>query len=302
MVDRAAKDRALRIERLATMLNTGLSNPPAAIEMLIVELEAGHEQAHLWEGMHVAAAEGGKEKELAAAYRTFSTSRRLKQLPPDLAAQVLIHAAHFSQGMLGDIETAEQYLMAALAASPTNVDAFNRLEKKYEALPDKRRLLELYAKVGANPPRSATELAGKAVNTLVPLTAKTPLDDQACVGLTALGSGSLIEALEAHCLKTGRTKLACTVNEVALQRGNLPEATALERRRRLVELYMGEADQPEKAIDHVEVLLRRDNNDPVARSATKRLIANRALADRVLEVLQDLRLQSRPPPPLGGRD
>src|SRR5687768_1126152 len=114
MADRGAKDRALRIERLATMLNTGLANPPAAIEMLICELEAGNPQAHLWEGMHVAAAENGKEQALAAAYKALSTSRRMKQLPPDLAANVLIHAAHFFQGMLGDIDTAEKYLMAAL--------------------------------------------------------------------------------------------------------------------------------------------------------------------------------------------
>lgn len=224
------------------MLNTGLANPAAAIEMLICELEAGDRQEHLWEGMHVAAAEGKEQ---------------------------------------------------ALAASPTHLDAFERLEKKYEALPDKRQLLELYAKVGNNPPCSAVELAGKAVNALVPMTAKTPLDDEACKGLVGLGSSSLLEALEAHCLKTGRAKLACTLVELALDKGNLPEASALERRRRLVELYLGEAEQPEKAISHVEILLQRDANDPAARAATKRLVAIRPLADRVSAMLQDVRRQGR---------
>jgi len=284
------------------MLNTGLANPPAAIEMLICELEAGNKQDHLWEGMHVAAAEGGKEKDLATAYRTLSTGRRLKQLPPDISAEVLIHAAHFFQGMLGDVETAEKFLMAALAASPTHLDAFERLEKKYEALPDKRKLLALYGKVGSNPPKPAVELAGKAVNALVPLTAKTPLDDDACRGLALLGSSSLLEALEAHCLKTGRAKLACTVLELGLQIGKLPEASAVERRRRLVDLYIGDAGQPEKSIDHVEILLQRDSQDPAARAATKKLLAIRTLADRVMAVLQDVRLQSRPPPPPNARD
>lgn len=294
MADREAKARALRIERLATMLNTGLTNPPAAVEVLICELEAGEKQPHLWEGLHVAAS-NGREQELAAAYRALASGRRLKQVSPDIAAEVLIHGAHFFQGMLGDVETAETFLMSALAAAPTHLDAFQRLEKKYEALPDKRRLLELYGKVAANPPKPALELAGKAVNALVPLTAKTPLSDQACKGLVgfAPASPTVLEALEAHCLKTSRAKLACTLIELALERGGLPEATAVERRQRLVELYLGEAEQPEKAIAHVETLLLRDPNDPGGRAATKRLIAIRPLADRVSAMLQDVRRQGR---------
>jgi tetratricopeptide (TPR) repeat protein len=244
--------------------------------------------------MHVAAA-SGKEQELAAAYRALAAGRRLKQTSPDIAAEVLIHAAHYFQGMLGDVATAEQFLMSALAAAPTHLDAFERLEKKYEALPDKRRLLELYGKVGANPPKPAVELAGKAVNALVPMTAKTPLADDACKGLTGLGraSSSLLEALDAHCLKTGRAKLACSLIEHALQKSYLPEALAVDRRRRLVELYLNEGEQPEKAIGHVEILLQRDPNDPAARAATKRLVSIRALADRVSAMLQDLRRQGR---------
>jgi hypothetical protein len=294
MADRDAKARTLRIERLVTMLNTELTNPPAAIEMLICELELGEKQSHLWEGMHVAAA-NGKEKELAAAYRALAGGRRLKQLPPAIAAEVLIHAAHFFQGMLGDVATAEKFLMAALAASPTNLDAFERLEKKYEALPDKRQLLALYGKVSDNPPKPAVALAGKVVNALVPMTAKTPLDEEACKGLVGLAhkSPSLLEALEAHCIKTGRAKLACTLIESALEKGNLPEATAVERRRRLVELYLGEGEQPEKALPHVEALLLRDPNDPAARAATKRMVSIRPLADRVSALLQDVRRQGR---------
>jgi tetratricopeptide (TPR) repeat protein len=208
--------------------------------------------------------------------------------------------------MLGDVDTAEKFLMSALAASPTNLDAFERLERKYEAMPDKRKLLELYGKVGANPPKPAVALAGKAMNALVPLTAKTPLGDEACKGLTGLGnaSSSLLEALDAHCLKTGRAKLACQLIEHALENANLPENTALERRRRLVELYINEGERPDKALAHVEVLLLRDINDAVARNATKRLIAIRSLADRVSALLADVRRQGRqlsswPPPPRG---
>jgi hypothetical protein len=294
MVDRSEKARALRIQRIAMMLNEGLTNPAAAVDALISELKIGEKQPHLWEGLHVAAS-NGKEQELAAAYRALTGGRGFKQLKPEVQAEVLIHAAQFFQGMLGDIETAERFLMSALAAVPDQAEAFNRLEKKYDAISDKRKLLELYGTVSQKPPKPAGELAGKAVNMLVPLTAKMPLSDEACralVGLVPAGP-SLLDALEGHCRKTGRAKLAYALVEQAVASGSLPETSAVEWRRKLIDGYVDELDTPEKALPHVEALLRRDGSDPTARAAVARMMSMREVRDRVTDLMQEVRRDSR---------
>src|SRR6476620_7502794 len=102
MPDPAEKARPLRLERLRSMLDKQLSQPPAALETLMSELRIGEAQPHLWEGLHAAAARDGKEAEMASAYRKFATDRRLKQLPADVHAEVLMHAADFFQGVMGD--------------------------------------------------------------------------------------------------------------------------------------------------------------------------------------------------------
>ena len=102
MTDTAAKARAMRLERLGSMLDKHLANPLPALETLMSELRAGDAQPALWEGLHAAAVRDAKEPDLADAYRKIASDRRLKQLSPAVHAQVLVHAADFFQGVLGD--------------------------------------------------------------------------------------------------------------------------------------------------------------------------------------------------------
>jgi hypothetical protein len=289
------KARALRIQRLASMLSTGLTNPASALDALIAELTIGEAQAHLWEGMHAAASTENKERALGDAYRNMIGSHRFKQMDASVRAQVLVHAAHFSQGMLGDGASAEQFLMQALAAVPDHTEAFSRLEIRFEALPDKRRLLALYAASATRPPKPAAELGSKAVNLITPMPATMPLPESTCVGLAPLAAAapSLITALEAHCQKTGRPALACAVIERALENKALSEHTAVDFRRRVVQLFLDHTKTPERAVDHVEALLVRDPQDAVARAAAKRMVAIRSIGDQVTSLLQELRRQGR---------
>jgi hypothetical protein len=297
MSDTAEKARALRLARLRSGIDERLTHPAAALETLMSELKIGQQQSELWEGLHAAAARDDLELELAEAYRKMATNRRLTQLAPPVHAAVLMHAADFSQGVLGDTDGADEFLRGVLEVTPDHAEAFSRLERRFTEAGDDLRLVELYALVASAPPKSPDDLARRAVNIIAQLPAKSRVSDAGCTRLLALlpASSSLINVLEAHCRKTNRFALACTLIEQAMEKYALPEARIVELRRRLVELYTGPANVPEKAIAHVEELLLRDSSDTQARAGAERLLSNREVASRAAAALQRARRQGQAP-------
>jgi hypothetical protein len=133
---------------------------------------------------------------------------------------------------------------------------------------------------------------------IVRLPGSSPISEEACLKLVALThvSSGLLEVIWSHCKKTSRFDLACKVLEKALETVPLPKSDELEQRRRLVELYVGDAAMPEKAIDHVEALLRTNAGDKTARDAAQRLLSSREVGSRAAAALQQARRQSQPPP------
>jgi hypothetical protein len=294
MSDTATKARTLRLDRLRSMLENHISHVPAAVEALMSELRMGETQPHLWEALHLAAARDGKQAELADIYRKLRTDRRIKQLPLPVQADVFMHAADFLQGVIGDGDGATAFLLSVLDVAPDRREAFTRLERRFEGTGDRVRLIELYAKVAGSPPRPAHELARWVLNEVALLSARTPISDEACKQLLLFvpSSSAVLSVLEEHCRKTGRTALACTLLEQAIEGHGLTEARVVDQRRRLIELYLGDAAAPEKAISHVEALLGRDPADAKARAAAERLLTRRDVASRAAAALQQARRQS----------
>jgi hypothetical protein len=295
MAATADKTRALRLERLGTMLEKQLDNPAAALEALCAELKAGEPQVELWEALHAATARDGKDQELRAAYSLVTSDRRLAQLTPASQAELLAHAADFYQGILGDGAAAEAFLFRVQRVLPGHAATFARLEKKLDTANDARGLIELYAIAAGPDPRGASALVGKIVNKIVPLPASQPLSEEACKRVLALASSHsiLFDVVEAHCRKGKRVDLACSLIERALTDPALPRTVAMAERRRLVELYIVEASKPALSIGHVEELLNEDPTDELARGAAERLLANRDMAPRAAAALQKARRQTR---------
>jgi len=295
MSSTAEKARALRLERLTSSLDTRLEHPDAAVETLMSELQLGELQEDLWEGLHAAAARDGKEAELAAVYGKATLERRLKQLSEQERTSVLLHAADFSQGILGDGAAAEGYLWRVLETVPNHADAFARLERRVTAAKDNLRLAELYALVAAEPPISPGALATAAIKAISQLPSEAPLSDNACRKLLVLlpQMRSLLALLETHCRHTGRFALACNLLEASLADDSATPAETEERRRRLIELYLGDAKTPEKAISHVETLLNKDASDAQARAAAERLLRVPQVASQAAAMLQAARRHIR---------
>jgi hypothetical protein len=291
----AEKARALRLERLKSMLEARLENPLAALEALLSEMRTGEAHPGLWEALHGASLRDGKEADLAAAYQKITQDRRLQQFEASAQVGILMHAADFFQGVMGDGASAENFLEKVLLVAPDHGEAFARLERRVLASNDPRRLIEFYAIVISGAPANAGELVTKAINLIVPLPAAIVLGDVACKRLVKQAGThpSILEALDVHCRKTKRPDLACALIEQALADAALPKMTAVDQRRRLIELYTAETSTPEKAIPHVEELLNADPGDSVARAGAERLLSVREVAQRAASALQNARRQAR---------
>ena len=286
----AEKARSERIQRLKATLERRLETPIAAVDALMAEAAEGDPRTELWEKLHAAATRDGLEAELADAYTKCMNGPRMKRLPAQAQADVLMHAADYFQGVRGDAATTENILDRVLAAVPGHVEAFARLERRLEKLLDARRLLELYARVAAVPPKPVNVLATQAFNRVLQLAAKDEtLSDDACRKLLALvpTNPRLLDALESHCRSTRRPALACELIEAVLRDApSADEALTVQRRQRLVDLYMGEAASPALAIDHVEKLLERDPADASILKVAEKLLSTREVASRAAAALQ----------------
>jgi tetratricopeptide (TPR) repeat protein len=274
------KARAQRLERLEASLHHRLEHPEGAVETLMWELRAGELHPESWEALHAAAARDGKEPELTGVYERVTADHRLKQLTPPERATLLLHAADFFQGILGDRAAAEGFLWRLLEEVPDQAEAFGRLERRFNAARERVRLAELYALVAADPPRPPGALAKAALDIVSLLPNTSPLPDEACRKLLVLlpANQGLLGVLETHCRNTGRFGLACELLEESLRGAFVSKAEAIERRRRLIELYTGDAKAPEKAISHVEDLLEQDPSDVQVRAAAERLVRNAEVA------------------------
>lgn len=294
------KARTHRLERLTKAVETRLDHAPSALETLLSELKLGELHPELWEQLHAAAARDGMESELAHAYNQITLPRRLKQLPPANQAAILMQAANFLQGVLGDAEGAEEILERVLEAVPDHDEAFERLERRFTAAKDRPRLAELYAAAVGARKNPSVALVRHTMNTIGPLPAKTPLSAKGCRHLLSLLPDNLVilDVLDAHCRKTERFELACELFESAIADYELPDATVAEQRRRLAVLYTTQSDTPEKAVGHIEALLHDDPADSKARTAAEKLLSNREVGSRVAAALQDARRHSRRAPPL----
>ena len=210
MNEPANPQRASRLARLRQMLGERLVDPTAALETLLDELEHGDLHRDQWEALHVAAERDDKEVELGTAYQQLLTRPRLGRLELPQQVRVLMHAADFFQGILGDAELARAFLHRVLESDPDHVEAFDRLERAFRTQADTRALIQLYALVARNPPLPPARIAERAAELISTLPEWMALSEDVCSRLLAVApeSPTLLDVICQHCTRTGRSHLA----------------------------------------------------------------------------------------------
>ncbi len=250
----------------------------------------GQANEPLWEKLHQAAQRDDRLAELAFAYERLARDKKLKSMSAPSQAAVLGHAGAFFADVFGDPDGAEGYLERALSLAPGDVRAFEKYEQILSARRDLRRLGELYAAAAPHRGdrgeqlrmlRCGAELVDgdpeRALKLNLEILRLDPTDEQAR------------KALELLYEKTGRLADLAKLLEQSLAHEASPPApaspSALALRGRLLALYTGGLGEIERALPHVEEILRADPAHEHARRVAEELLGHKALTARVASAL-----------------
>lgn len=299
----------LRIDTLGATLKQKLDNEIAVLEVLVGALAKGQSHPELWSLLHEAALRDDRLAELAFAYERMSQDRRakggagatktasasqemrpaLKTLVPTAQAEALMHAAVFFEDVFGDSEGALGYLEKVVALAPGNAAAFARLEHVLAARGEGLRLSELYAATAAlrTDRQEQLRLLRRAIEICDGFSGEEERTLKLCQQILRIDPGDTAarDSLEARFMDAGRFSDVVKLLEQGLL-GEQPEEQATRVRARLIDLYVGELHELERAMPHVEEVLKRDPAHLKARGAGVQLLAHKATAARAAAALE----------------
>ncbi|HYJ10221.1 MAG TPA: hypothetical protein VEX18_14460, partial [Polyangiaceae bacterium] len=279
--------------RLADVNEHKLGAHGSALDVMLAAVREFPSELSLWDRAEALATTAGRPTDLAETMRDVLRGKHDAALESELSER----AARLHEDKLGDPNGATPYLERVLAVSPGNEAAFQRLKDiltaaerwgELEALYDRasratddlERRVDMLVEV-ALICEEIIEDAAKATGYYERIVAIDPVHDPA------------IRALDRLYLKQGRSKELAALLERRLETALGDEA--FELKLRLAKLQL-ELHQPDKAIGHVEDVLRERPNDFEARELAERMLAIgelRPRAARALEVVYEIRDEVR---------
>ena len=276
---------SLRVDTLASALEEPLDNEAGVLDLLVSALARGQANEALWEKLHDAATRDDRLAELAFAYERLARDKKLKSLTAAAQATVLGHAGVFFARVFGDIDGAETYLERALTLSPGDGPAFEVYEQILTGRGDLRRLGELFAAAAPHRGDKSEQLAllrrgaglvegdaERALKLNLEILRLDPGDERAKQALALLYE------------KTGRlADLARLLEQRAS--GDLGAGEARAVRDRLLKLYAGGLGEIERAMPHVEEILRVEPTHAEARRIGEELLGHKAFTGRAAAAL-----------------
>src|SRR5579864_5965881 len=137
----------------AFTFDTKLDSEETTLDAMLVAMARGTLQAGVWDRLRAASQRDGRLSELAFAFESASQAKRVKGLPPALAAEFLFQAACFFADVFGDEAGAVTYLERALALAPTHAPSFLKIDQILHKTEQPRKLAEVCASVAQHRPR-----------------------------------------------------------------------------------------------------------------------------------------------------
>ncbi|MEP7123997.1 MAG: tetratricopeptide repeat protein, partial [Byssovorax sp.] len=288
MSDPKSLRNSLRIDTLATALQQKLENEVAVLDLLVSALARGQTHDAMWEQLHDAALRDDRVAELAFAYERFSKDKKLRSLNPGAQTAFLLHAGSFFAEVFGDVDGAEPYLERAFSLSPGDPAVFQKLEAVLSGKGENIKLGEMYATAAALQPARAEQL--RMLQQAAVLMAGDE-DRSAKVHLEILKIDPTDvpsrRALE-DCYERGGklAELARLLEQALSGDATSPDVGATKALRvRLISLYAGGLGEVERALPHVEELLRVDPAHPAARAIAGELLSHKGVAARAAAAL-----------------
>ena len=290
---KSAEDHGNDVARVTAMLALHLEEEAGVLDFLLDEAGRGRAHGELWKQLHQAAVRDDMLPELAFAYEQLARGRRLRAAPPAVQAEVLMHAASFFVEVFGDGEGATELLERVLTVAPGHPEAFATLERLLIAAQSWLPLTNLYVAAAERMTDAREQVA--MLRRAAELVDRLPGEVERAISIYERilrvdpNQRRFRRTLEARYLLAGRTEDAAAFLEQVLGATPPPEDDeAFAMRTRLMVLYAGELGQVERALPHVEELLRRDPAHEQARLIAQRLLAQPETAPRAAAVLSDV--------------
>ena len=279
--------------RLADVNEHKLGAHGSALDVMLAAVREFPSELSLWERADALSGSAGRPTDLAEAMREVLRAKH----DPALESELSERAARLHEDKLGDPIGATPYLERVLALSPSNELAFQRLKdiltaaerwSELEALYDRAsratddlsRRVEMLVEV-ALICEEIIEDAAKATSYYERILEIDPVHDAA------------IRALDRLYLKQGKSRELSALLERRLETAVGDEA--FELKLRLAKLQL-DLLQPDKAMGHVEDVLRERVGDYEARELAERMLAIgelRPRAARALETVYEARDEVR---------
>jgi tetratricopeptide (TPR) repeat protein len=287
------KDRLPLELRLAGVHEKKLGSFGKALDVMLGAVREAPEELELWERAEGLAGEAGRPTDLAEVYREVLRGK----LPAEVEVELCERASRLHEDRLGDPIGATPYLERVLTLKPGTEAAFRRLkdiltaaerwpelealyDRAVEASDDSARKVEMLAEV-ALVCEEIIEDGVKATRHYERILAIDPYHETA------------VRALDRLYSRAGKDSELAALLERRLETAVGEES--LDLKLRLARLQL-DLHQPEKAIAHVEDVLRERVNDPDAKKLAERLLeigSLRVRAARVLEVVYETRDEVR---------
>jgi tetratricopeptide (TPR) repeat protein len=279
--------------RLAEVHEKKLGSFGKALDVMLGALRESPAELGLWERAEVLAVEAGRPTDLAEVYREVLRT----SLPPEVEVDLAERASHWHEDRLGDPMGATPYLERVLARRPGNEAAFRRLKDiltAAERWPELEALYDRAVEASDDPVRKVEMLAEVALvcEEIIEDPVKAMRHYERILAIDPYHE-TAVRALDRLYTRAGKDSELAALLERRLETAVGEESLDLKLRLARLELDL---HQPDKAITHVEDVLRERVNDPDAKKLAERLLeigSLRVRAARVLEVVYETRDEVR---------
>ena len=281
---------ALKLWEMAEALEQSLDDPLEVLEVLVNSAAKGEQATETWDRLHDAAERFDRTSDLALAYEQVTQDRRIKLLPPEQQAFIFMQATGFFT-RLGDNEGAAGYAERAISAVPGHPEAFAQLEALLNASGKLAKLAQLYLDASQREPDASRKLGliQRAFSIAAHIDAAELVIEagQRLLKLTP-EDAAVREEVMRRLLAAGRHKEVVELLEQVLAGEPAPPPDEAKlHREQLVDLCFTVLKSPERALTHIEGLLKLDPTHGMAQSAAESLLENKQLMLRAAAALSD---------------
>ncbi len=291
----AESDGARRLElhsMLADVEENKLGSPGAAFDVMLRLLNEAPDEMTSWDRAYQLAQKAGRPTDLAEAYRAhvLAADPETQIMSKEVELELCDRAATLHDEQLGDPDGSLPYLKRMLKLEPGNDKAFERLKQIMTAAERWGELEDLF--------NQAAEAAEDDAQKIALLTEVAMLAEE-LIGLPQKAIGYHERILQIDPLSVPSLDALEKLYEDEERFGDL--AALLERRLEtaiddeavdirlyLGRLYLEQLLVPERALAHIEAILRARHDDPDARELAERMLEIGSLKLRTAALLEDV--------------